>query len=146
MGIVLAFLVITALGVSAQTHWTSYTGNELISQILRDGDDLWIAANAGLLKLNARTEETVFYDEAKLGVKYLRNLALDREGSLWITTQFNGIVKFDGRTVEAYTASSRRSAVPFDGYIFDTTAGANSGLQNDQYGTSIVIDESGDRR
>ncbi|GHT58642.1 hypothetical protein AGMMS50239_03570 [Bacteroidia bacterium] len=105
-------------------EWVSYDGKEMISKILKDGKNLWIAANSGLLQLDTETESVTFHDLGISDLPRLRNLVKDKEGNLWITTQRSGVVKYDGqRLLEHYDKS-------------------NFSLATDQYCTSIAIDAS----
>ncbi|MDR0680840.1 MAG: hypothetical protein LBG15_03155 [Dysgonamonadaceae bacterium] len=124
--ILIASLMLSPVAAFSQSgEWAGYSGKEMISRILNDGKYLWVATNSGLLKLNTETEETVVYNRDNSGLpdNHLRNIAKDREGNLWVTTQFNGIAKFDDGNCSVYSSS-------------------NSGLPTDQYCTSIAIDDA----
>jgi ligand-binding sensor domain-containing protein len=116
-------MLLLPLAVFSQAGgWIDYNGKEMISRILNDGENLWIAANSGLLQLNKETEAVTSHELGLSDLPRLRNLAKDSEGNLWITTQRNGIVKYDGqRILEHYNTST-------------------SGLANNQYCMAIAFD------
>lgn len=127
--ILIASLMLSPVAAFSQSgEWAGYSGKEMISRILNDGKYLWVATNSGLLKLNTETEETVVYNRDNSGLpdNHLRSIAKDREGNLWVTTQFNGIAKFDDGNCSVYSSS-------------------NSGLPTDQYCTSIAIDNENNK-
>jgi ligand-binding sensor domain-containing protein len=114
-----------ALGQSVD--WISYEGEKMISQILKDGKKLWIAGNSGLMQLDTETEVLTTHELGFSDLPLLRNLAKDNDGNLWITTQRDGVVQYDGRKLLAHYMES------------------NSALSNNQYCTSIAIDASNNK-
>ncbi len=110
----------------AGSDWSEYLEQESIFHILADGNILWIATNEGLVKFDKQTEKTIYYTAENSGLSdnHLRTISKDKEGNLWIGTQFKGINKFIGSTFESYDSN-------------------NSGLISDQHCRSIVTDESG---
>jgi ligand-binding sensor domain-containing protein len=115
-------MTVSALAAFSQSEgWVGYENGEMISAILNDGENLWIAANSGLLQLNTQTEEITAHDLKFSDFPRLRNLIKDSDGNLWITTQRHGVIKYNGQKTEYYNTS-------------------NSGLATDQCCASIVID------
>ncbi|MDR0506117.1 MAG: T9SS type A sorting domain-containing protein [Dysgonamonadaceae bacterium] len=122
------FMMILPIIASSQSgDWTSYDGKEMISSILKDGKNLWIAANSGLLQLNTETEAVTAHELSVSDLPRLRNLAKDSEGNLWVTTQRDGVVKYDGKKIVTQYKES------------------NSGLSNNQYCNAIVIDANNNK-
>lgn len=123
-----ACMLISSITTFSQSGgWVDYDGEEMISAILNDGENLWIAANSGLLQLNLQTEAVTVHELGLPDLPRLRNMAKDSEGNLWITTQRNGVIKYDGRSIlEHYNES-------------------NSDLANNQYCTSIAIDANNNK-
>jgi ligand-binding sensor domain-containing protein len=112
---------ITAFSQSGE--WQQYDGEKAIFRLLKDGKNLWIATNSGLSQLNTETGTLTTHDLGISDLPLLRNLAKDNDGSLWVTTQRNGVIKYDVQSgrLESYNQS-------------------NSDLANNQYCTSIAID------
>ena len=114
--------------VSSQPgDWVNYDGEKMISRILKDGQNLWIAGNSGLLLLDTETESLTAHELGLSDLPRIRNLAKDNDGNLWITTQRDGVVKYDGQKLLAHYTES------------------NSSLSNNQYCTSIAIDASNNK-
>lgn len=117
-----------AFALAQLSDWKNYTNYNKVSDMLNDGDYLWIATDGGLIRLNKKTDEKTFYDRAKYGLpdNHLRALAKDKEGNLWITSQYNGVAKFDGEKCQ----------------IYDET---NSDIPYEQWCTAITIDQSNNK-
>lgn len=123
-----ACMLIPSITIFSQSDvWVDYDGEEMISAILNDGENLWIAANSGLLQLNLQTEAVTVHELGLPDLPRLRNLIKDSEGNLWITTQRNGVIKYDGRSV-------------LEHYTHD-----NSGIATTQYCRAIAIDEANNK-
>ncbi|MDR2293181.1 MAG: hypothetical protein LBE11_06890, partial [Prevotellaceae bacterium] len=116
-----------ALAFSQLSDWVNYTNGNMVTEILNDGDYLWIATDGGLAKMNKNTEEKTFYNRANAGLpeNHLRSLAKDKDGNIWVTSQYNGIGKFDGTHCSVYKES-------------------NSELPTNHNCTSIAIDNNND--
>ncbi|MDR1896322.1 MAG: T9SS type A sorting domain-containing protein [Prevotellaceae bacterium] len=127
--IILLLLLIMhpAITFSQLSDWENYTNGNMVTKILNDGDYLWIATDGGLVKMNKNTEEKTFYNRANAGLpdNHLRSLAKDKDGNIWVTTQYNGIGKFDGTDCVVYKES-------------------NSELPTSHNCTSIAIDNNND--
>jgi ligand-binding sensor domain-containing protein len=104
---------------------TQKEGGEFICKILKDGNSLWIAANSGLLQLDTETGAVTAHELGISDLPRLRNLAKDKDGNLWITTERNGVFRYDGQSVKHYDQ--------------------NSGLGNSQYCTSIAVDANNNK-
>ncbi len=89
-------------------NWINYLEEESIVDILNDGDYLWIATHAGLVKFNKQTGEETFYTSENSGLSSngLRLLMKDKENNIWIGTFNQGINKFDGTTFETVNVQS----------------------------------------
>lgn len=107
-------------------EWINLTSGEKAFDLVSKSDDLWIATDGGLVKLDKNGEKLMFYTKgnANLPENRLRSVALDSSGNLWIGTQRYGVGRFDGRTCQ----------------VFNTN---NSGLPFDQYVTEIAVDSTG---
>jgi ligand-binding sensor domain-containing protein len=96
----LLFLTLPSNIFSQLTDWVNYTRGDVLAKMYNDGDYLWVATDGGLVKLNKTTEEKVFYTRANtnggLPENILRSLTKDKNGNLWVSTQYHGIGKFDG--------------------------------------------------
>jgi ligand-binding sensor domain-containing protein len=123
-----ACMLISSITTFPQSDvWVDYDGEEMISAILNDGENLWIAANSGLVQLNLQTETVTVHELGLPDLPRLRNLIKDSEGNLWITTQRDGVIKYDGRSIPEHYNES------------------NSDLANNQYCTSIAIDANNNK-
>ena len=88
-------------------------GQGLHSQaIAEEGDNMWIGTNSGLVKINKITEETTFYHtwNSSLPDNQIKALAIDKSGNIWIGTNEDGLVKFDGSNWTIYNSSN--SGIP----------------------------------
>jgi ligand-binding sensor domain-containing protein len=99
----------------------------MVTEILNDGDYLWVATDGGLVKMNKNTEEKNFYNRANacLPDNHLRSLAKDKDGNIWVTTQYYGVGRFDGTDCIVYKES-------------------NSELPTSHNCTSVAIDNNND--
>jgi ligand-binding sensor domain-containing protein len=124
----ICLLIVPIMAFSQSENWANYEGKEMISNILKDGNSLWIATNSDLLQVDMETEKFTHHIlEGIPDLPLLRNLIKDNDGNLWITTQRSGVVKYDGqRILEHYNTS-------------------DSSLITDQYCTSIAIDSNNNK-
>jgi ligand-binding sensor domain-containing protein len=120
-------MVSTVSTFSQSEGWVGYESEQMISQILTDGENLWIAANFGLLQLNTKTEAATVHELGLSDFPRLRNLIKDSDGNLWITTQRDGVIKYDSQNPPVHYNTS------------------NSGLATNQYCSSIAIDANNDK-
>jgi ligand-binding sensor domain-containing protein len=90
------------------SDWSNYTNGNMVTEILNDGDYLWIATDGGLVKMNKATEEKTFYNRANAGLpdNHLRSLAKDKDGNIWVTAQYYGVGRFDGTDCIVYKDSN----------------------------------------
>lgn len=80
-----------------------------VRRIVRDGDDLWIASfGGGLIKYNTVTGAKTHFLRTNSGIPshLLRDIAVGKDGKLWIATNTKGIVSFDGVQWRSYTVAS----------------------------------------
>ena len=110
------FLSFPAFVFPQLSTWVNYTNMDVVTSIKSDGDFLWIATNGGLVKLNKPTGEKTYYNRAVGGLpdNHLRNLIKDKDGNLWVTTQYQGIGCLAGESCQVY--NTRNSALHYDEY------------------------------
>jgi ligand-binding sensor domain-containing protein len=103
--------------------WRNYTCVDKIFDILNAGNNIWIAANGGLIKFDKTAETRTFYNHANAGLpdNHLRSLAMDKSGNIWVSSQYYGIGRFDGERCQVYNTY-------------------NAGLPSDQWNSTIMID------
>jgi ligand-binding sensor domain-containing protein len=129
IGILFFQMIITVTFLFGQESvWENYTYTKKITDILNDGEYLWIATDGGLYKYNKNTEEFQFYNRANINLpdNHIRSLAKDNNGKLWLTTHYYGIGCFDGQKCTVYNS-------------------LNSRLPSDQWNLKIIIDKSGNK-
>lgn len=78
--------------------WTSYTNNNYVMALARQGDYLWSGGQGGLTRWNLQDNSYL-----KFGIKdglsnsQINDLLIDANGMLWVATD-NGLDRFDGKT------------------------------------------------
>lgn len=123
----ISVMIYPCLAFSQLINWINYTSKNEVSDILSDGEYLWIATEGGLIKLNKSTKEKIFYDRTGgLPDNHLKSLAKDKEGNIWVTSKYYGVGKFDGTKWQTYKES-------------------NSGISSQQWCTAITIDEDNNK-
>lgn len=99
MRIAILFFIFTANSF-AQTNngWINYTNNSNVRDMVMDGDWIWCATNGGLVKFNNVTQEKIWFNVANSDIitHDITCVKLDRKKNIWIGTQSNGLLKFDG--------------------------------------------------
>lgn len=124
------FIMLTMPSVvySQLSDWSNYTYTGMIYSMLDDGDYLWLATDAGVVKFNKNTEEKVFYNRtnASLPENKILKLAKDSDGNIWMTSYRYGIGKLEGNKCTVYNSS-------------------NSGLLSDQMCDAIIIDKENNK-
>ena len=72
-------------------QWTSYTNANEVNDLLRVGDELWVATSGGVLRWNLNDRTCVRYT-AEHGVagNDVRAVAVDSSGTLWFGTWGGG--------------------------------------------------------
>lgn len=69
-----------------------------IAYMVADGDLLWAATNRGLVRLNVRSWQCdLFHQNLGFALTDASLLLPDRKGGLWVSTQWDALVHFDGR-------------------------------------------------
>lgn len=113
---------------SQLTDWQNYTNQDWVNQILNDGDCLWIATDGGLVKMNKSTEKTTLYNRANAGLQdnHIVSLAKDKENNIWLGSKYNGICRFSENGVRVFNIN-------------------NSGIQRNEFCTSIIVDDNNNK-
>ncbi len=78
------------------TNWQIWTTHQYPSEIAGSGDSLFIATSGGLILFSPQKEsiERVFTYKDGLLSHYVKSLARDRENSLWLATDYRGVLVF----------------------------------------------------
>lgn len=112
--IALLLIIITCSGFPQKLEWVNYTNSETVYRILNHKDNLWIATNGGLARLNKSSEEIFVFtrSNASLPDNHINSLCLDSSGNLWVGTRYSGIGKFTGNNCTVY--NSKNSGLPMN--------------------------------
>ena len=95
----LLFIVYVLLSLSGYAQ----TANNWIRQMAMDGDNLWLATNAGLVKYNKLTGEHTTYTRFNNGLCSDDLLCVTcRNGKVLVGSYDNGVSEFDGRVFRNY--------------------------------------------
>ena len=95
----LLFIVYVLLSLSGYAQ----TANNWIRQMAMDGDNLWLATNAGLVKYNKLTGEHTTYTRFNNGLCSDDLLSVTcRNGKVLVGSDDNGVSEFDGRVFRNY--------------------------------------------
>lgn len=111
--LVILYLAITAGNLKANDttyiHHFPYAGE--VTDMLEDGNFLWLGTLDGLVKFNKLTEKAEFFYPGQCGLLSLdiTSLCKDSSDNLWIRT-LQGITKFDGEKWENYL--NQNSSLP----------------------------------
>ena len=95
----LLFIVYVLLSLSGYAQ----TANNWIRQMAMDGDNLWLATNAGLVKYNKLTGEHTTYTRFNNGLCSDDLISVTcRNGKVLVGSYDNGVSEFDGRIFRNY--------------------------------------------
>ncbi len=95
----LLFIVYVLLSLSDYAQ----TANNWIRQMAMDGDNLWLATNAGLVKYNKLTGEHTTYTRFNNGLCSDDLISVTcRNGKVLVGSYDNGVSEFDGRVFRNY--------------------------------------------
>ena len=95
----LLFIVYVLLSLSGYAQ----TANDWIRQMAMDGDNLWLATNAGLVKYNKLTGEHTTYTRFNNGLCSDDLISVTcRNGKVLVGSYDNGVSEFDGRVFRNY--------------------------------------------
>ena len=90
-------LVLGLEGVAnAKGEWESYVDPSLISEIVQNGNDLYIASSGGLI-IYQPSDSTFeqFTNIIGLPTNFLTSLVFDKTGSIWVGTEDAGVSRLD---------------------------------------------------
>ena len=85
--------------------WISSATGANVSALADDGDYLWVGSGWGLTRLHKSTGDISFYHESLghgLPSVEMTALVVDPQGTLWIGTEGEGAVSYDGTTWTVY--------------------------------------------
>lgn len=102
-------LSIQQFNTKAQTSgWQLYTKINEVSQLVSDGNTLWIASVQGLVRLDKTTLQHTNYDAVNSGLpaSYVRSIVSDGTGGVWGGTSGGGVFHFDGTQWQIYNNST----------------------------------------
>lgn len=121
MNKLICITIIWLMGIgilSGQTNsaWLNYTSSEKVCNIKVRGNDVWLATLGGLVKYDKTTGEKNYYTKASSGLpsNHVVDLDFDQTGSLWVSTKYNGIGKFNTSTHNCVVYNQNNSGLPFD--------------------------------
>jgi len=113
----LSILIVIVIGftclIKAQNPvWLNYTNGDHNKAMVREGYDIWIGTNGGLVKFDNSTGIPTFYNRSNTGLpcNNVTALALDANGTKWIGTS-EGLVSFDGNNWTVYNTFN--SGLPY---------------------------------
>lgn len=84
--------------LTVTNNWTNYTSGTEVNVLVDAGTVLWVGSGGGLTRVTKSTGQMVHYNAANSGLPQNRvtALAAGTNGTLWIVTEFQQLVKFDG--------------------------------------------------
>ena len=123
-------IIILISPILTQENWTAYTNTGSIKGIIREGNILWLAVSGGFLRWDLNYNSYVKYTTLDgLAGLWLKSLALDSSGGLWMGTDGRGVSRFDGSHWTTYT---RADGLPSD-RVFSIVADSDN---NKWFGTT----------
>jgi len=124
---IILFILFFTFAFSQNPEWINYTSGKIITEIIEEGNYLWIGTTGGIVKLHKQTGQTEFFNKSNSGLpdNDVNAITVDEEGNKWIGTWGGGLAKFDGVSWTVYNTS-------------------NSGLP-DNYIIAIAIDKEGNK-
>ncbi|MDY7078140.1 MAG: hypothetical protein SXV54_14590 [Chloroflexota bacterium] len=88
-----------------------------VSDLIRDGDWLWVATPVDIVRLNLRTLDCTRFShtvgDPEVELRDTHNLLPDPDGRLWATTGSN-LVRFDGQNWQAFPIDRAATVLAFD--------------------------------
>jgi len=166
---IILFILFFTFAFSQNPEWINYTSGKIITEIIEEGNYLWIGTTGGIVKLHKQTGQTEFFNKSNSGLpdNNVNVITVDGEGNKWIGTG-DGLAKFDGVSWTVYNTSN--SGLPtdyvrtieidgkgnkwigtdggglakFDGVNWTVYNTSNSGLPTD-YVRTIEIDGKGNK-
>ncbi len=107
---------IIIFGASSSSHaqqlsgtWRHFINTTTPRAMVADGPYLWVATDAGLLKFD-RTKDTVLAlystDNSSIPANDVWKLAVDKNDTLWVSTQSGGLAKFKNGNWSTFNSSN----------------------------------------
>lgn len=101
------FLIFILLLVSAKSQnpeWAYFNDGKWITDLVEEGNYLWIGTSCGLVRMEKSTGVTVLYntDNSQLPNNWIKCIAVDAQGIKWIGTRWGGLSRFDGTSFTNY--------------------------------------------
>ena len=93
IGVVLAGVVLILFGMGRvegqNPKWINYTNGDNVTCLVEEGQYIWAGTNGGLVRINKKTKETIFYNKANSGLpdNNITALVIDKRGIKWIGTE-----------------------------------------------------------
>ena len=97
-------LFLIPLSLFSEEKWVQYTNTDYVTEIVREGNYLWIGTTGGLIKFNKKTGEEELLNNINSGLpsNFITSIFIDKEGNKWIGTSNAGAAKFDGKEWEVF--------------------------------------------
>ena len=89
----LMLLSLCIFAVSAQSNWTNYTNDRLISDVLVVGNNVWVGSQGGLTRTNTQTGEFQTYLPGNSPIKGggITDIEKAPDNSLWMASENAGV-------------------------------------------------------
>lgn len=103
----------------------------MINSIFQDAqENIWVAQNGGGVyrinnKIRSKSDETYTHYSEKNGLcnNFITGISGDKAGNIWMSSRFNGVSKFDGKSFTHYSKDQGLSS-NFVWKVFEDKAGA----------------------
>ncbi len=129
----LIVLLIASVSSVFAEEWINYGNQNLILCSSQEGDNLWVGAWGGLVKLNIVTGQKIYYNTTNSGLvdNNVQCILIDSQGNKWLGTD-RGLCRFDG--TNWITWNEDNSEIP-NNYI--------TGIATDAYANIWITTEGG---
>ncbi|MCF7803063.1 MAG: T9SS type A sorting domain-containing protein [Candidatus Marinimicrobia bacterium] len=102
------FIEIFSESSGPSTAWQVYKNSEVVYDLAKEGDSLWVATNGGLVLVNEKTDEVNLMNQGNTGVHLgnVLSVAIDSQGNKWLGTSNNGLVRYSNGNWAIFNSES----------------------------------------
>ena len=108
-----AILSLSNFETFAQLNFKNYSSQNEITDIVEDGNFIWISTTGGVFKRNKSTGSLVasYNMENGLGSNNVKSMLIDGQGNKWFATFGRGITKYDSEA-DLWTIYDQNNGFP----------------------------------
>lgn len=110
--ILLLLFLYYSYNIGQNPEWVYFSGGTKVKSFAEEGNYIWIASSAGVVKMDKTTGNKIYYNKTTCPIadNYVNKIIIDNNGTKWFGTENGGLVKYDD--VKWYTYDTSNSIIP----------------------------------